>query len=462
MKNLKKIIFGCSCILFLSVSNVVFATNGKVTGKTVRIRESADASSNIVTNAYRNDTVNVIETSGDWYKVEYEGKTGYISKEYVEVKENTQSSSENANTQQNPQTNQENNNQNTNDKIKIIKESNLKLLPNFSSKNLGVIQADTEIKIDQEFNNWVQISAGSNNGWVLKNNISGYTNNNANNSKPEEPVKVTIDANTDNKPEEKPNSEQNNTDTQANSTEYQKQKGYINIDTARVRETAGGKIIGNIDINDEVTIIGEEGDWYKITCDEYQAGYVSKSLITIGTISSRSSDEPRKQENEEIEKAVEESVQEQPKQEEQPKAEQQPEPVQEVVPTPEPISNKGQEIVDYAKSFLGSRYVSGGTSPNGFDCSGFTQYVYSHFGYSIARVASGQASNGTEVSRSDLKLGDILIFQDYGRTSIGHVGIYIGDGNFIHAANPSRGVVIDNLNSNSYYNIRFVCARRII
>lgn len=464
MKNLRKIIFGCSCVLFLSISNVALATNGTVTGKTVRIRENADASSKIVTNAYRNDIVDVIETSGDWYKVKYEGKTGYISKEFVNVKEDNKKPSENTNT---PQQNTQNTEQN--DKITIIKESNLKLLPNFSSKNLGIIEANTEIKIEQEFNNWVQISAGSNNGWILKNNINGYKISQE--SKPEEPAQVTIDANTNNKPEEKtPEEPAQNTNTQPQEplAEYQKQEGYINIDTARVRETAGGKIIGNIDINDKVTIIGEEGDWYKITCDEYKSGYVSKSLITIGKISSRSLEEPRKTESENTENAVEEHNA-QPKQEEQ-KSEpvqesspvQEPAPEPEVAPAPATPSNKGQEIVDYAKSFLGSRYVSGGTSPNGFDCSGFTQYVYSHFGYSIARVASGQASNGKEVSRNDLQLGDILIFQDYGRTCIGHVGIYIGNGNFIHAANPSRGVVTDNLNSNSYYNIRYVGARRII
>lgn len=464
MKNLKKIIFGCSCILFLSLSNVVFATTGTVTGKTVRIRESADSSSKIVTNAYRNDTVKILETQGDWYKVEYSGETGYMSKEFVEVKEEKNSDSTEPkapeNTSEQNAENQNNTNSGTEDKITISKDSQLKLIPNFSSTNLGIIQTGTEVKIEREFNNWVQITAGTNTGWLLKNNLNGYKNSVEQNSNTVANTQVNE---TTPEPQETPEPQDKTPEVQ-NSEEYQKQTGYVNTDTVRVRETAGGKILGNLDINDVITIVGEEGDWYKITCEEYPNGYVSKQLITIGKISSRSLEEKRKaeEEREEIEKAVEEFVQAEQTENTQPAPE-----VQINTENPEPVSapaptNKGSEIVEYAKSFLGSRYVSGGTSPSGFDCSGFTQYVYSHFGYSLARVASGQASNGVEVSRDNLMPGDLIIFQDYGRTSIGHVGIYIGDGNFIHAANPSRGVVTDNLNSNSYYNIRYVCARRIV
>lgn len=461
MKNLKKIIFGCSCILFLSLSNVVFGATGKVTGKTVRIRESADSSSKIVTNAYRNDKVEVLSTEGDWYKVKYEGKTGYMSKEFVEVKEEgTTTTKPENNTSQPNQTNS-----NTEEKTKILKEANLKLLPNFSSTNLGIVSVDTEIKIEKEINNWLQITVGSNTGWILKTNVNKNQVSTPEATEPEkaepettepektEPEKVElIDEKTATEPEKK---------EEPKPQEYTKKTAYISTDTARVRASAGGKILGNLDLNDEITIIGEDGDWYKITCSEYSEGYVSKKLVSTQKVSSRSTSEDRVQENK---SQVQENAQQTT-----PVAT--PEPVTapnlEPTPTPAPApnpasSNKGVEVVAYAKSFLGCRYISGGTSPNGFDCSGFTQYVYSHFGYSLARVASAQNSNGVAVDRSNLQPGDIVVFLDNGKTKIGHVGIYIGDGNFVHAANPKRGVVIDNLNSNSYYNQRYVSARRIV
>lgn len=464
MKNLKKIIFGCSCVLFLSVSNVVFAATGKVTGKTVRIRESADASSKIVTNAYRNDIVEVLSNEGDWYKVKYEDKTGYMSKEFLEVKEDVPANTQTENNSQQP----EQNNSNTEEKSKIIKEANLKLLPNFSSTNLGIVSVDTEIKIDKEINNWLQITAGSNSGWILKNCVSGNQVSNPDVEQPEstepapaepevtEPEKTEPEAPA---PEVKPDPEPEKPED-LTPQEYTKKTAYISTDTARVRASAGGKILGNLDLNDEITIVGEDGDWYKITCSDFSEGYVSKKLVSTQRVSSRSSNEERAQE-----------VAQETPQPEAPVITPEPEPVPEPAPAPTPApapepapapSNKGSEVVAYAKGFLGCRYISGGTSPNGFDCSGFTQYVFSHFGYSIARVASAQNSNGTAVDRSNLQPGDIVVFLDYGKSRIGHVGIYIGDGNFIHAANPSRGVVIDNLNSNSYYNQRYVSARRIV
>lgn len=106
--------------------------------------------------------------------------------------------------------------------------------------------------------------------------------------------------------------------------------------------------------------------------------------------------------------------------------------------------------------------VGGKTPTSGFDCSGFTKYVFSNFGFSLGSTAASQTNLGTEILRENLQVGDLILFYNEGKTSIGHTGIYIGNGDFIHAANPKRGVVIDNLNTNSYYNERFVSARRIV
>lgn len=115
-----------------------------------------------------------------------------------------------------------------------------------------------------------------------------------------------------------------------------------------------------------------------------------------------------------------------------------------------------QEIVDYAKTFLGVKYVYGGSSPKGFDCSGFTKYVFSHFNISLQRTSSAQYSTSvTKISKSELQPGDLVFFSSSaGSSSVGHVGIYIGNGNFIHASSPGDVVKIDSMDS-TYYSTHY-------
>ena len=126
-------------------------------------------------------------------------------------------------------------------------------------------------------------------------------------------------------------------------------------------------------------------------------------------------------------------------------------------------ANKGQEIADYAMTFVGYPYVYGGSSPKGFDCSGFTSYVYSQFGYSLNRTASNQLDNGTPVSMSELQPGDLVLFKKSGTGSkrASHVGIYIGNNQFVHASTSTVGVIVSSL-SEAYYTSGFVGGRRIV
>lgn len=124
--------------------------------------------------------------------------------------------------------------------------------------------------------------------------------------------------------------------------------------------------------------------------------------------------------------------------------------------------DKGAEIVATGKKYLGVPYSFGGTSPRGFDCSGFTSYVYKQHGISIPRTTGGQASAGTKVDKANLQIGDLLIFSNTYKAGPSHAGIYIGDGKFVHASSTrSGGVIISDLNSN-YYTNHFSYGRRVL
>ena len=102
-------------------------------------------------------------------------------------------------------------------------------------------------------------------------------------------------------------------------------------------------------------------------------------------------------------------------------------------------------IKENAISLVGARYVFGGSSQNGFDCSGFTKYVYSLSGISLPRTSFDQFASGTAISRDELQPGDLVFFTTYAKGA-SHVGIYVGDGRFVHAENPRVGVIISSLN----------------
>lgn len=121
----------------------------------------------------------------------------------------------------------------------------------------------------------------------------------------------------------------------------------------------------------------------------------------------------------------------------------------------------GQLLVNTAAKYLGTPYVYGGCSPNGFDCSGFVKYVYSECGYTLPRTAASQYQEGVEVTKGNLTAGDLVFFAGNGY-SIDHVGIYVGNNTFIHSSSPrSGGVIYTSLNS-SYYLNSYVGAKRII
>lgn len=126
-------------------------------------------------------------------------------------------------------------------------------------------------------------------------------------------------------------------------------------------------------------------------------------------------------------------------------------------------SGDGEALVAYAKQWVGTPYVYGGTSlGSGVDCSGFTYSVYKNFGITLNRTSRSQPSNGVPVSRSELRAGDLMFFTNYGAGNIQHVGIYCGDGTFIHAASGNQmQVTIDGIDE-SYYASNYITACRVL
>ena len=197
-----------------------------------------------------------------------------------------------------------------------------------------------------------------------------------------------------------------------------KKKGkVVNVESSlRVREKAStdSLVVGYLSPNETFDILDKVGDWYKINFDTYSTkkqGYVHKDYV---------------KEFDEVESD----------------------------------NATGREIVEYAKKFLGVEYVWGGTTPNGFDCSGFTQYVYKHFGIETGRTTWDQIKTGRRVTVSAAQEGDLIFFGDYDDPmNPVHVGMYMGNGDVIHASYGAKKIKISKL---EYFGMNVIQANRYI
>lgn len=187
--------------------------------------------------------------------------------------------------------------------------------------------------------------------------------------------------------------------------------GRINSEGVNVRSAAStdSSVLATVSDGTIVTVNGLVDGWYDVTCQYGTEGYIRSDYVDLTSSASSNSD-----------------------------------------------------IVATAKQYLGTGYVYGGASPSGFDCSGYTVYVYSQHGYSLPHSATSQWQSGigTRVySISALQVGDLVFFNDPSRNAgkaCSHAGIYIGDGQFIHSSSSrSGGVIISSLTS-GYYNTYFV------
>ena len=438
------IILILTCIIIISTT--CLAATGLVNAPSgLVLRESPSKNANPITTVPDDANVEIIEKDGEWYKVKYGNYEGYLYAEYVNAQEETSQEQAQQTEPEQSQTPQENENQNSvpaetvnnityPQNVNTTVEIKAHIIPSITSRVILNIEAGKEITVNSELNNWFNITYEGKTYWVRKANIN---------------VETTTNTEENNTAEESSNEEQTQESTEQRTTTTQtaidNKKGYINVtSSANIRESAStsAKILNTLTRNTEVTIVAEEGDFYKI---QYQniTGYIAKSLIsdTAVEVTSRSNSTERKTQTEEAE--VKSSN-------------------EQAVVTSQISSSGGEQVAELAKQYVGYSYTYGGTNPNsGFDCSGFAQYIYSSCGYSIGRTGSQQLGYGSAVSRDELSVGDLLFFNNTSDGSVGHVGIYIGNNMMVHAANSRRGVTTDTIGS-GYYNNYYYTARRIV
>ena len=214
--------------------------------------------------------------------------------------------------------------------------------------------------------------------------------------------------------------------------------GKVTADVLNIRSApkSGSTSLGTVSHGAVLTVTGIEGSWFAVSYNGV-SGYVASQYVLICSPSTADTSAPE---------TPEETPAETPDE----------------TPADNPAATvSGSEIVSLAQQYLGVPYVYGGSSSSGFDCSGFTMYVFSQLGIKLPHGATSQLSYGASVSRSELQPGDLVFFQDYGAVA-SHVGIYIGGDQFIHASSSyynGHCVVISSL-TETYYNSHYYTARR--
>lgn len=453
MKLIKKIfsIFAMIMIVLFLNSTNIFAKTVIVDTDTLKLRKEASTDSLTLELLNKGQELVYIEEVENWYKVKVNGMTGYVHKDYAKLMEendieendieeniieDTNTEIVNDNTLENVIKNNITNNVNNitevtdnseknkqiniNEKIQINKDSSGYILPLINSNVIEELKKGDIVTVISKTNNWIYIETKQSNAWVRVECISET-------DKTLEDITNIAEDNNTNINIEETVSEENNLDV-----EITEKTMYVNTSSIYVRKGPGTDydIIDSLILNSGVTVVAENGDWYKVKV-EGETGYIAKRLLSTNATQTTSRGDNIRDNVKEV--SVNTNL------------------------------SKGEEVVEYAKTYLACKYVYGASGPDSFDCSGFTMFVLKKYGITLSHSAIAQSKVGTYVEKENLQPGDLVFFTDYETgKGIGHCGIYIGDGNFIHASSGTGYCVkISTLTSGSYCN-RYETARRVL
>ena len=316
--------------------------------------------------------VTYISESGNWTKVQYNSKTGYICSDYLKKESSTSTTT---NTMY----------------VTASAGLNLRKGPSTSYAVIKTLSKGTEVTVVSSSNGWSKVNVGG---------VSGY---------------VSSDYLSSTKPSTG-SSSSNESTSNSTSTMY-------TTDRLNLRKGVGTSysVITTLDKGVAVTVHSSSNGWSKVSVNG-MTGYVSSSYLSSTKPSNSSSS------------------------------------------TDSSTSSKVDKVLNFASQQLGKPYVWGAQGPNSFDCSGLTYYVYKNAaGITLPRTSVEQSKYGTTVSKSNLKAGDLIFFDTSGPNDggVSHVGIYVGNGQMMHASSSQKKIVKVSVET-SYWNNAFVRAKRVL
>ena len=363
-----------------TATDVALGTGTVKCSSSVNFRSAPNTSSTSYGELKNGTKVNVVGVSSGWYKVTYNGKTGYIHPDYITL------ASSSAGTAIAP-SNTVTSTTGTAGTVKCSSSVNLRSEANTSSSILAELKNGTAVTVVSTANGWCKVTCSGKTGYIKQDYVSTT------------------------------GSASNDTSASTGTAAVVKCSSTVNF---RSSASTSSTILGELKNGTAVSVLSTSNGWSKVSYAG-KAGYISADYLV--TASSGTAISPSN---------TAASVS---------------------------ISAKRQSVLNYAAQFLGVPYVYGGSTPSGFDCSGFTSYVFKNTVGSIPRVAQAQYDATTRVSRDDLLPGDLVFFGS-STSSISHVGIYVGSNQFIHA--PSTGDVVKYSSLTGSYATRYQGAGRVI
>ena len=363
-----------------TATDVALGTGTVKCSSSVNFRSAPNTSSTSYGELKNGTKVNVVGVSSGWYKVTYNGKTGYIHPDYITL------ASSSAGTAIAP-SNTVTSTTGTAGTVKCSSSVNLRSAANTSSSILAELKNGTAVTVVSTANGWCKVTYSGKTGYIKQDYVSTT------------------------------GSASNNTSASTGTAAVVKCSSTVNFRSAA---STSSTVLGELKNGTAVTVLSTSNGWSKVSYAG-KTGYISADYLV--TASSGTAISPSN---------TAASVS---------------------------ISAKRQSVLNYAAQFLGVPYVYGGSTPSGFDCSGFTSYVFKNTVGSIPRVAQAQYDATSRVSRDDLLPGDLVFFGS-STSSISHVGIYVGSNQFIHA--PSTGDVVKYSSLTGSYATRYQGAGRVI